>query len=104
MALNPEVLLPQLMSQLERQFTDLEILDQTAHAIFGGCQAILIRSCFALRNAEGQAFRCLSRSHTHFARQLVFSVGISCAAQGEYRVDEDTEMIARSNRPRRTRA
>jgi hypothetical protein len=99
--LDPEVVLPQLVAQLERQFSDLEILDQTAHAIVGGCKAILLRSCFTIRNAEGTEFRCLSRSYTLFASQLVFSVGLSCAAHGEYCVEDDIELIARSIRVRR---
>lgn len=100
---DPEALLPQMVAQLERQFPDLELIEQTALAIVGGCKATSIRARFTIRNAEGTEFHCLSQSYTLFSRQLVFSVGLSCAAHGEYCVEDDIESIARSIRVGRTR-
>jgi hypothetical protein len=99
----PEVLLPQMVATLSRQFADFELLEQTADAIVGGAQAIVIRSRFTLRNGEGVVFPCLGRSYTLFAPPLFFTVGISCAAEGPYCVEDEVEAIARSIRIRRRR-
>lgn len=99
--LDPETLLPQMVAQLERQFPDLELIEQTALSIVGGCKATSLRARFTICNAEGVEFRCLSQSYTLFARQLAFSVGLSCAASGDYCVEDDIESIARSIRVRR---
>jgi len=101
---DPEAFLPQLVRQLEAQFADFELLEQSAHAVVGGCKAVLIRGRFTIHNTSGVAFRCLSRSYTLFAGPLAFSVGLSCAASGAYCVEDDIDSIARSIRVRRRSA
>lgn len=98
--LTPKELLPDLISQLERQFGDFHLLESTARAIVGGRQATLIKARFTLENREGARFGCLSRSYTIFAHPLVYTVGLSCAAQGAYCVEDDIESIVRSIRIR----
>ena len=98
--LHPEALLPQLIDKFEQLFSEVEILERTTHAVVGGCKAIAIRFRFTMHNGEGVPFRCVSRSYSLFARQLVFSVGLSCAAHGPYCVEDDIEAIARSIRVR----
>jgi predicted Zn-dependent protease with MMP-like domain len=94
-------LLLQSAAQLEKQFAGVEFIERTAHALIAGCKSVALRVRFSIFNAAGTEFRCLSRSYTLLGSQLAFSIGLTCAADGEYCVEEDIEAVVRSIRVRR---
>lgn len=100
-AVAPRDVLEPMIEQLRRQFADLELLEASSEAIVGGRPAVRLKTRFSLRNSEGSVFRCLSHSYSVFAAPLAFSVGISCAASGEYFVPDDLASIAESIRVRK---
>ncbi|MEY4544665.1 MAG: hypothetical protein RL685_860 [Pseudomonadota bacterium] len=96
----PRDLLAPMIEQLQRQFADLGVLEASSDAIVAGRPALRLKTTFSVQNDEGTSFRCSSHSYTLLAPPLAFSIGISCAASGQYFLPDDLASIAASLRIR----
>lgn len=66
----------------------------------GGRPVLRLEVAFTIRDAEGTVFPCSSHSFTVLAHPLAFSIGVSCAASGEYFRPHDLAFVAQSIRVR----